>query len=322
MTEADMTALEALRTRPFPIAPPRRSRRVNTIMWLSRRTGIGAPTDTPHLHGGTNRQKVEFEYAHAEDFWELLSGFVSPTDLEGKDVIDIGCGWGGKAVRYAETIALRSITGLDLPDMIDIPEVESLAGEHGVQNVSFHTGVAENMEFPDESFDVAFMEDVLEHVRDPAAVLSEAHRVLRPGGLFVARFPSIRGVFAHHLDRAISLPGVHYLVPLSRWAEGLNYYLLHTDGASFEPFSRVVDSEFRRAITENLNGLSFESFGKVAHDSPFEVRSLSFVKHPAPKTSWRAKAAYPLYDGLWRFPKLRETLSLSIVFVGRRPATR
>jgi len=45
-----------------------------------------------------------------------------------------------------------------------------------------HVGQAEQLEFPDASFTFLAMENMLDHVQDPAAVLAEARRVLAPGG--------------------------------------------------------------------------------------------------------------------------------------------
>lgn len=43
---------------------------------------------------------------------------------------------------------------------------------------------------PSSAYDAAFANYVLEHVPDPAAAAREIHRVLRPGGVFVASFPN------------------------------------------------------------------------------------------------------------------------------------
>ena len=50
-----------------------------------------------------------------------------------------------------------------------------------------HVGQAERLEFADQSFTFVAMENMLDHVQDPGAVLAEARRVLVPGGqLYVA----------------------------------------------------------------------------------------------------------------------------------------
>lgn len=45
------------------------------------------------------------------------------------------------------------------------------------------------MPFPDQSFDTVLLMDVLEHLRDAPAALSEAARVLRPAGTLVLQVP-------------------------------------------------------------------------------------------------------------------------------------
>jgi SAM-dependent methyltransferase len=60
-----------------------------------------------------------------------------------------------------------------------------------------HVISAESLPFEDESFDLVLCTQVLEHVQDPAAVLAEIHRLLRPGG---AALVSTHGVFLYHPD--------------------------------------------------------------------------------------------------------------------------
>ena len=60
---------------------------------------------------------------------------------------------------------------------------EQVARCAGVE-ISILPGVAEQLPFGDGEFDFVHANSVIEHVTDPQAVFAEAHRVLKPGGLF------------------------------------------------------------------------------------------------------------------------------------------
>lgn len=317
--EADeLRRLEARSTSPYAAESPRKSLIVNAFMAMARLGGRGRLV-TPHLHGGSDRAKVQWEYERADEFWQVVSDFITPAVLRDKDVLDVGCGWGGKAIRYAETTGLKTITGFDLPGVFDVDVPAGFARERSVENCFFTVARGERMPFPDQSFDIVIMDDVLEHVADPMEVLAECRRLLRSAGLLIARFPSIRMLKAHHFDRAIRFPGLHYLLPMRTWAAGLNHFLLHNRrGVAFEPFSRVVSTSYRRAVTENLNGLDFETFSDVARESGLRVESLGLAGYPREKFGSAAPVLHPAYELARRVPLLREPLSRSIVFVGAK----
>lgn len=57
--------------------------------------------------------------------------------------------------------------------------------------VTYVTGDATKMPFPDSSFDIVTMFDLLEHVKDDTAVARETMRVLRPGGITLVTTPDV-----------------------------------------------------------------------------------------------------------------------------------
>ena len=93
-------------------------------------------------------------------------------------VLDIGCGAGLLANELArQGIA---VTGFDASE-----ESLAIARRYDVTGrVRYQYGDANHLPFADESFDVACALDFLEHVEDPAHIVAEAARVLKPGGLF------------------------------------------------------------------------------------------------------------------------------------------
>jgi len=101
-------------------------------------------------------------------------------ELEGAELLDVGCGGG----LSAEELARQGcrVTGID-PSPGSIATAREHAAESDLE-IDYAVGAGEELPFADASFDVVSCCDVLEHVDDVAAVLAEAARVLRPGGLF------------------------------------------------------------------------------------------------------------------------------------------
>ncbi len=97
------------------------------------------------------------------------------------NILEVGCGGG---ILTEEIAKLGyNITGID-------PSVSSLraAIEHSREanlNIRYETAAGENLPFHDCSFDVVLCCDVLEHVEDLPAVVSEISRVLKNGGVFI-----------------------------------------------------------------------------------------------------------------------------------------
>ena len=92
-------------------------------------------------------------------------------------IVDLGCGTGWLGDHVA------SYTGVERsPEAVE-------AGLARGRNLVLADLEDPPLPFPDASFDGAVLKDVLEHVHDPAAVVGEARRLLRPDGLVFASSP-------------------------------------------------------------------------------------------------------------------------------------
>jgi SAM-dependent methyltransferase len=83
-------------------------------------------------------------------------------------------------------------------------EVSATIASHAVEHLGFdsiHIGTLEDSPFPDRSFDLITMWDVIEHVVDPRALLAKARDLLRPDGLLVLETQNIDSTFARALGR-------------------------------------------------------------------------------------------------------------------------
>ena len=97
---------------------------------------------------------------------------------QGLRVLEIGCGLGTDGAQFAKAGA--DYTGVDLTEAaIELArkgfEISNLKGQ-------FRIADAENLDFPDESFDVVYSHGVLHHTPDTARAVREIHRVLKTGG--------------------------------------------------------------------------------------------------------------------------------------------
>lgn len=102
----------------------------------------------------------------------------------GETVLDLGSGAGGDVLISARRVGPAGrVVGLDMTDeMLELARAN--AAEQGVQNVEFVKGTIEEMPLADASFDVVISNCVINLSGDKQRVLSEAARVLRPGGRF------------------------------------------------------------------------------------------------------------------------------------------
>jgi ubiquinone/menaquinone biosynthesis C-methylase UbiE len=109
----------------------------------------------------------------AEWLFERLD--CRPDDL----LLDVAAGTGHAARSLAPRV--RAAVAVDLTPAM-LAAGQWAAGESGVGNVVFQLGDAAALPFLEESFDVVVSRFALHHVEDPAAVIAEMARCLRPEG--------------------------------------------------------------------------------------------------------------------------------------------
>ncbi|HEU4929350.1 MAG TPA: methyltransferase domain-containing protein [Candidatus Krumholzibacteria bacterium] len=99
-------------------------------------------------------------------------------------VLDMGCGTGLAARAIARREAFSGhITGVDLSPYL-VAAARRLASEERLaEHLEFVAGDVRTLNFADGSFDAVVAHTLLSHVENPLAVLKEAARVVRPGGM-------------------------------------------------------------------------------------------------------------------------------------------
>ncbi len=115
-------------------------------------------------------------------------GPIHPGDF----ILDIGCGAGVDSI-FAGLMAGPSskITGIDL-----VPEMLERAKENArlsALNINFLQGMAEDLLFDNNIFDVVISNEMFNLVVDKIKALSEVYRVLKPGGRFMLADQALAG---------------------------------------------------------------------------------------------------------------------------------
>jgi ubiquinone/menaquinone biosynthesis C-methylase UbiE len=158
---------------------------------------------TSNLYGNAETAELPHEAVEAS------LGCGNPTALAelkaGETVLDLGSGGGIDVLLSARRVGpTGKAYGLDMTD-----EMLALARENqqkaGVTNVEFLKGEIEHIPLPPDSVDVIISNCVINLSADKDAVLTEAFRVLKPGGRFAVSDVVVRGEVPPEIRRSVEL---------------------------------------------------------------------------------------------------------------------
>jgi SAM-dependent methyltransferase len=104
------------------------------------------------------------------------------SELPASKVLDVGCGDGAILAPFA---GKHDLHGVDVAQgAVDAAKAAGMkAVQHDLENP---------LPFPNDTFDLVFCGETIEHQIDTDWLLSEINRVLRPGGLLVLTYPNVR----------------------------------------------------------------------------------------------------------------------------------
>jgi 2-polyprenyl-6-hydroxyphenyl methylase / 3-demethylubiquinone-9 3-methyltransferase len=172
---------------------------------------------------------------------------ASRAALQGRRVVDVGCG-GGLMAEALQRAGAR-VTAVDLaPAMIEVAKLHALEG-----GLSIDYRVASSTDLlatEAGSFDVVTCMEMIEHVPDPDRTLAELGALLRPGGsLFVSTINRTARAFALAIVGAEYVAGMlprgthefeRLIRPseLARWARAAGLEVRELAGLEFNPLNR------------------------------------------------------------------------------------
>src|ERR1700737_1383843 len=125
---------------------------------------------------------------------EILERYAT---LRGSKLLEIGSGFGTNVAVWTLNYSIDGYGVEPSTQGFDGGHVASkrLLAANGIDQERIIDAVGEHLPFPDQSFDIVYSANVLEHTNEPDRVLAEAVRVLRPGGILHMEVPNHMSYF-------------------------------------------------------------------------------------------------------------------------------
>ena len=175
--------------------------RINSHIYNTIRKSYGM------YYGGLSRLDPEqithdvLDWRKPKEQIELLDRFLKKQDnLRGKKLLEIGSGFG------IFNVIARKEYGIDAwgiePSSDDFDDAfiisQKILRDNDLTINTIVNAHGENLPFPDNSFDIVYSTNVLEHTKDPEKVIREAIRVCKRGGIIQIVAPNYGSFFDGH----------------------------------------------------------------------------------------------------------------------------
>lgn len=134
--------------------------------------------DSPDFFSAYARMSRSREGLSGAGEWEQLRALFP--DVQGKRVLDLGCGYGWHC-RYAADMGARDVTGVDASHRM----IAEALKRNADPRITYRVCDLLDYEYPSDAFDLVISNLVLHYVADLDAVYRQIHRTLRSGGVFL-----------------------------------------------------------------------------------------------------------------------------------------
>lgn len=171
-------------------------------------------------------------------------------DLDGKSILDFGCGEGGFSVALANRLSNSKITGIDL--LAGQEAANKIIAEKKLENLKFIISNSEKI--PDNSFDCVFSHDSFEHFENPENILSEMIRLTKPNGNILIKFgPTWASPYGRHMGGTYkkNWPWIHLFIPEKNMMRVHSVY--HNRDILFEKYKHLEGGLNKMTVKRALN---------------------------------------------------------------------
>lgn len=197
------------------------------------------------LHSGHRMQR----------FWHggkltMIDQLIRPHLQAGSRLLEIGCGAGNLLLQASVRGSYPVALDLAMQSLAFVRSrlEEARSGPEAPSGFACTQAIGELLPLADRSFDCVLLSEVIEHLEAPKVSISEASRVLRPGGRLLVTTPNYQSLW----------PMMEWTVDLLNMAPKM---------AGEQHISRFQPASLRRILVES--GLGIEYFGTIYSLSPF-----------------------------------------------------
>ncbi|MBP9690844.1 class I SAM-dependent methyltransferase [Candidatus Woesebacteria bacterium] len=131
-------------------------------------------------YADSNRLKLAPEDEDDRYNIQLYDVLTKKINLSNKELLEVGCGRGGGIAYFAKYYKPKQIVGVDVTKQA----ISFCNNKYHIANASFREGDAQELPFPDNSFDVVINLESSGNYDDSQKFFREVSRVLKPGGYF------------------------------------------------------------------------------------------------------------------------------------------
>lgn len=212
---------------------------------------------------------IEDRTEQLNEYLELFRPFVS---FEGRTVLEIGCNRGYLINSFLQHEDFSAI-GADID-----PEALAVARETYGDKARFIQTTPTSIPLPDESVDVIYTIDTVEHLSRVREMFAECLRVLKPGGTMLVHFQGWYGPYGSHLEDIIPFPWPNIVFSMDTLLKVAAHLY---DSPDNDVACYFVDQKTgerkpnpfldRAKWDEYLNRLTIRQFKRVIRELKFEV---------------------------------------------------
>jgi len=297
--------------------PTASHRLCGAMCWLFYNTPLSALSLRSRAVGGRFESRKNYVAERVSNVADYCQVFSSYCNFDNKTVVELGCSTGYLLAAFLERAKFAAI-GVDIEPSC-LRKGRGLYGDRIQFVQSSHAGVP----LPDESADVIYCVDTVEHLMKPREMLLDCFRVLKPGGWFLIHWHPWLGPYGSHLEDIIPFPWAHAVFSMDTL---LSVAAELYDSPSYVPACYWFDEEtgqrrpnpyLDRARWEGfLNKMTVRQLRRLLSSLPF--KTLEFKRIGFGGKGYKAAG---LLRGLAQVPLADEFFLKAVVSVLEKPAS-